>query len=156
MALADVSDRDIIDAVGRLGSQRKAAEHFGVAISTFVEAIRRRGIELPPTPGAPGTRDIPSERPRSARRRSLPTITRESLHAALVPPNLCQVRKFLDDLDDESREVVEEALGYSPQDLSAKGLRTWLVGLGFKEEDVPSNGAITDHRNGRRPCRCSG
>lgn len=157
MALANVSDAEIIAAVAEQGSQRKAAQYFGVASSTFTESVKRRGLELPETAGAPGTAaGVTPPRLARLRRGSVPTVTRESLHAALVPPNNCKVKAFLDTLDDESHEVVTEALSYSPQDLSATALREWLIGLGFKEIDVPGTGAITDHRNGRRPCRCLG
>ena len=85
-----------------------------------------------------------------------PKITRETLHAAMLPPNNCQVKKFREGLDTESREVLDEALSYPKEDISAAGLRDWLVSLGFPEVDVPGVDAILSHRAGRRPCRCKG
>lgn len=85
-----------------------------------------------------------------------PRLTREALQEALKPPNNCQVKRFLDSLDDENRGVFEEALQYDRKDLSAGKLREILVAAGFKEELVPGVDAINDHRVGRRPCRCRG
>lgn len=83
-------------------------------------------------------------------------LTRESLHQALLPPNNCRVKQFLESLTDADREVVEEALGYRSVDFSAAALRNWLIGAGFAEESVPGDGAFNDHRAGRRPCKCRG
>lgn len=85
-----------------------------------------------------------------------PTLTREALHQALQPPNNCTVKKFRDSLNDESRAVLDEALGYDSRDLPAGKVREFLIGSGFSEEVVPGDDAIKDHRSGRRPCRCRG
>lgn len=85
-----------------------------------------------------------------------PRVTREALHASLQPPNNCAVKAFLERLDPESRDVVEEALGYDAKDYPASALRSLLASCGFKDSEIPGNSAIQDHRNGRRPCRCKG
>lgn len=141
MALANVSDAEILDAVRSQGGVSGAASYFDVPRTNLRREIERRGLQVEATPKAP---------------KVVPTITRESLHAALVPPNTCKVKALLDTLDAESREVVEEGLGYKATDFSASALREWLIRLGFKEDAIPGTGAITDHRNDRRPCRCRG
>lgn len=85
-----------------------------------------------------------------------PKLTKESLHQAVQPPNNCRVKAFRDSLDDESREVLDEALGYRKDDLPASALSDWLLAAGFDPEAVPGADAINDHRAGRRPCRCRG
>ncbi len=85
-----------------------------------------------------------------------PKLTRDALHASLAPPNNCRVKVFLDALDTESREVLEEALGYKNQDFNSQGLRTFLIDAGFDPAEIPGQSAIQDHRAGRRPCRCKG
>lgn len=84
-----------------------------------------------------------------------PRLTREALHESLQPPNNCKVKVFMEKLDPESREVLEEALGYSKQDFPASAIREFLVREGgFAEADVPGQDSINNHRAGRRPCRC--
>ena len=85
-----------------------------------------------------------------------PKLSRESLHQAMQPYNGCAVKKFIESLDAESREVLEEALSYKREDLSAPKLREWLLDSGFAESLVPGQDAILSHRAGRRPCRCRG
>lgn len=85
-----------------------------------------------------------------------PVVTREALYASLQPPNACRVKAFLEQLDADSRAVVEEALGYDSKDYPASALRNLLLASGFREADIPGNSAIQDHRQGRRPCRCKG
>ncbi len=85
-----------------------------------------------------------------------PKLTREALHESLKPPNNCRVKAFRDTLSDEEQEVLDEALGYDSRDYPASAVRKFLIDCGFGEEAVPGDGAIQDHRNGRRPCRCRG
>lgn len=85
-----------------------------------------------------------------------PKLTVESLHLAVQPPNNCRVKAFRDTLDDDSRAVLDEALGYRKDDLPASTLCDWLVSAGFDPESVPGADAVNDHRAGRRPCRCRG
>jgi hypothetical protein len=146
LALAELSDDQLVDVVREHGTQAAAARSLGVAESTFRDETRRRGLSNGSTSGG-------SNRPR---RGPAPKLTRESLHQALQPPNNCKVRAFLDGLDDESRQVVDEALAYDKADFASGALRDWLVRSGFREPDVPGSDAINDHRAGRRPCRCRG
>jgi hypothetical protein len=83
-------------------------------------------------------------------------LTREALHESLKPPNNCRVKAFRDTLDTESRDVLDEALGYSPKDYPSSAIRKFLLDCGFEEDVVPGDGAIQDHRRGARPCRCRG
>lgn len=85
-----------------------------------------------------------------------PKLTREGLHRALLPPNNCRVKVFLEAISDEDREIVEESLAYDKKDFPAGELRDWLIKSGFAEEQVPGADPINDHRAGRRPCRCKG
>lgn len=85
-----------------------------------------------------------------------PKLTREGLERAMQPPNLCRVKAFRDTLDAESQALLDEALAYDKRDLSAGGVRQYLLDAGYPEEDVPGVDALTDHRSGRRPCRCRG
>lgn len=85
-----------------------------------------------------------------------PKLTKESLHQAVQPPNNCRVKAFRDTLDDASRDVLDEALGYKKEDLSARALSEWLLEQGFDPEVVPGADAINSHRSGARPCRCRG
>ena len=85
-----------------------------------------------------------------------PKLTREALAESLKPPNNCRVAAFMAELDSESQEVLKEALGYESRDYPASSIRQFLLAAGFSEEDIPGDGAIQDHRNGRRPCRCRG
>ena len=142
MALADLSDRDLSDGLREHGGQRAYARALGVPRTSLQKELKMRGLVAPAKA--------------NGRRRELPRLTQESLHRALQPPNTCKVRAFLDGLDDDSRAVVEEALGYDKQDFPAGSLRSWLISEGFREQDVPGSDAINDHRAGRRPCRCKG
>lgn len=150
MPMMDLSDEQITAVIKQQGSMRKAAAHLGVPRSTLQSAMKRRGINE----HGDRARSITQERKNTPRKGPTPRITRESLHAALQPPNTCTVKTFLDGLDEDDRDVVEEALGYLPRDFSASTLRGWLIELGFKESTLPTTQHITDHRGRRRPCRC--
>lgn len=141
--LSEMDDAKLLAMIQRCGSNVACARELGVSETTVRRALRIRGLSSPTVrPAVP--------------RRPMPTLSRESLHAALLPPNNCRVRLFLESLDDGSREIVEEALAYDKQDFPAAALREWLIREGFRESDVPGASAINDHRNGRRPCRCRG
>jgi len=86
----------------------------------------------------------------------LPRLTKEAFHESLKPPNLCRVRELLDSMDDDSREVLEEALALTKAEYPAAQVVQLLIGAGYDENKVPGIDAINDHRNGRRPCRCRG
>lgn len=85
-----------------------------------------------------------------------PRLSREALHASLLPPNNCRVKAFRDALDADSAEILDEALGYPKTDYPAAAVRDFLLGAGYSEDEVPGVDAINDHRAGRRPCRCRG
>jgi hypothetical protein len=84
------------------------------------------------------------------------SLTREAVLMAMRPPNNCRVKRLLDQMDDEQRQVSEEALGYDGKDLPSGTLRQLWIDAGYDENVVPGVDAITDHRRGRRPCRCKG
>ena len=88
--------------------------------------------------------------------RPKPKLTKEALVASLTPPNNCRVKAFRDTMDEESRAVLDEALGYTKTDYPASQLIDLLTSAGFDPEIIPGNDAINDHRAGRRPCRCKG
>jgi hypothetical protein len=140
VTLSELDDDGLRRVLADRGSAQAAADALGVPRTTFRRELDRRGLAPPPAP----------------RRRSSPRLTRESLHAALAPPNNCRVKAFLDGLDAETRLVVEEGLDYPKEEFSAAALRDWLIREGFPAADVPGNDAINDHRAGRRPCRCRG
>ena len=85
-----------------------------------------------------------------------PKLTKDALHASTNPPNNCKVKAFRDQLDEESKAVLDEALGYKAVDYPARKLRDFLLSAGYPEDAVPGVEAITEHRAGRRPCRCKG
>lgn len=142
--LASLKDSDLLDAVRKHGSLTKAATALDTSRSCLTKHMGRRELAVPA-----GNQARRTAKPQ-------PTLTLESLHQALEPPNLCRVRTFLDALDTESREVVEEALGYVRQDFSAAALQRWLIEQGCDPSEVPGNEAINAHRSGKRPCRCRG
>lgn len=85
-----------------------------------------------------------------------PKLTMDGLKVAMVPPNLCKVRAFLDTLDDESREVLETALNMDKREFPASQVRQFIIDAGFDPDLAPGVDPIQDHRVGRRPCRCRG
>lgn len=141
MALAELSDEQLTTGIREHGSNVAFAKSQGVSEWTIRNELQKRGLV---------------STARTRRNKGAPRLTRESLHQALLPPNNCKVRAFLDSLDDESREVVEEALGYSKEDFPAASVRDWLIREGFSPTEVPGSDPINDHRAGRRPCRCRG
>ena len=88
--------------------------------------------------------------------RTKPKLTREHLAKSLLPVNNCRVAAFAETLGPDEREIFEEALGYSARDYSARQIRDLLLAAEYPESDLPGEGAIADHRAGRRPCRCRG
>lgn len=141
--LGDATDEQLLAAIREHGSKEKAAAALRVAPSTFKDELGRRSLSSSPAA-------------RGGRRRPAPRLTRDSLHEALQPPNTCKVRVFLELLDEENREIVDEALGYDKRDFSSASVRNWLIAVGFSPDEVPGTDAINDHRAGRRPCRCRG
>ncbi len=85
-----------------------------------------------------------------------PKLTMEGLRAAMGPPNNCKIKAFRDLLDEDSRLVFDEAIKLPGKDFPGSALRAWLVNAGIDEAEVPGDGSISDHRAGRRPCRCRG
>ena len=144
--LSDLNDEQLRGALVEHGSIAAVGRATGVAESTARDEFRRRGIAAPLAPSRAVSANAP--------RRPLPALTRESLHRALEPPNNCKVKTYLDRLDDGTRAVVEEALGYQNADFSSSALRRWLIAEGHPEAIVPGEDAIKDHRAGRKPCRC--
>lgn len=142
VVLDDLTDEQLQAFVTKQ-SVNSAALELNVPRSTLQGVLRRRGIALtPPTPKKPRTAAV--------------RLTRAALHQALEPPNTCKVKALLDALDDESREVVEEALGYPRQDLPARRLAEFLADNGVPKDLIPGVDAINNHRTGTRPCRCRG
>lgn len=139
----DMSRDELTDLLSKHGSRDAVAQHLGVSRSAVRDAYQQAGIGN-------------TQRPRPAAIKGGPRLTREGLAAALLPPNNCRVKPFLEQIDPDDREIVEEALGYDRQDLSASGLRQWLIDSGFDERLVPGVDAINAHRTGTRPCRCKG
>jgi hypothetical protein len=84
------------------------------------------------------------------------SLTKDGLNRAMLPPNNCKVKKLLDSLEPESKQVLVDALNYDRRDFSAAQMREWLLGAGIPEEMVPGVDAIVNHRSGRMPCRCKG
>ena len=143
MAVSDLAADELQALLDAHGSVAAVARHLKVAESTLRDHCQRLGV-----------RSAQASKPR---RRSTPLLTREALHQAMLPPNNCAVKRFLDQIDEpEQREIVEEALGYDRQDLSASALRNVLINAGYDEREVPGTDAINNHRSGTRPCRCKG
>jgi hypothetical protein len=134
-----MSDAELQDLYTQHGSYVAIGAAIGLSDHTVGKHYKRRGITQ--TKISRGVNGL---------------LTREALHAALLPPNNCKVKPFLDALDDEQRELVEEALAYDPKDLPAGTLRQLLIDSGYPEVELPGQDAIADHRKGRRPCRCKG
>lgn len=86
----------------------------------------------------------------------MPRLTMEGLAKAMEPPNNCKVKAFIDALDRGSREVMENALKLTKEDLPASALIDFLTKSGFDASLIPGDGAIQAHRRGARPCRCRG
>jgi hypothetical protein len=145
MRPSELSDAALLAGIARAGGVTAFARELKCDRTAISKQLRRRTLTAP---------KAVARRPRAAA--PAPKVTRESLHEALEPPNTCKVKVLLESLDDESRAVVEEALGYHTNDFTAKQLREWLLGLGFADQDTPGSDAILAHRAGRKPCRCKG
>ena len=83
-----------------------------------------------------------------------PKLTLEGLKTAMLPPNPCKVKTFLETMDPESRDVLEAATAIEPREFSARRVSEFLEENGYSKDDVPPEQAIVDHRAKRRPCRC--
>lgn len=136
-------------AIRELGSVAAAARALGIPRGTLRHRHERDVMDRAEV----GLSNPGSARPAGV---SAPKLTRAALDAALKPPNNCKVKQFRDSLDGGSQRVLDDALAYDRQDLSASRLRSVLVEAGFPDADVPGVDAINAHRNGARPCRCKG
>lgn len=144
-SLASLSDDEIRRLLGEHGSQSALANALQVPRSTLKDNLRRRGMT--------------SSRPASRRPSQGSRLTRDGLLAALKPPNLCPVKAFLDGLDADDRELLDEAMQWpsNPQQggISHKRLRQWLIDEGgFESHEVPSEGQIENHRANKGGCKC--
>lgn len=84
-------------------------------------------------------------------------LTIAALHESLKPPNNCRVAAFMDELNSDERAVLEEALAIDPKEYKAGQVVDLLKSAGFTDHPLlPGVDAITNHRAGRRPCRCKG
>lgn len=144
MLARDMTRDQLAELLAQHGSAREVAKHLGQPPTTVGDAYRRLGLVAGP------------QRPSAPRPARKGCLTRDHLTAALLPPNNCHVMRFLEGLDEDQRELVEEALGYDRQDLSASRLRQLLIESGYDEKGLPGVDAINAHRSGTRPCRCKG
>lgn len=139
--LSELSDDALREALRQHGSKSALAQALGVSRSALRRNLERRGIG--------GTSPAP-------RRNGRPTLTREHVHAAMLPPNNCRVKAFRDTLDEETQDAFDYALVQDKRDLTAAGVRDMLIKAGFREAEVPGVDAINSHRRGEKPCRCKG
>jgi hypothetical protein len=71
------------------------------------------------------------------------------------PANNCPVKQFLDGLDAEDREVLEEAIALDSRRFPAPKILTFLKECGYGAADIPFTAdQVKAHRAKRSPCRC--